>query len=168
MDYSYLFRHHRMAAPGPTEWTHAIDRIWEACHGSAVLREWNIQNDISQTHLWWYLYYKIVDGVPIKQFYSLWPLHMISSTQKNGTYIMVHIYIYNIYILFLCTMTNLTTNSSIFEHCQVDQDLYLARFPTISWCGAHEASDQPEKKTWGSGIAIFHIILCWLPSGKLT
>ena len=77
-------------------------------------------------------------------------------------------YIYIIYILFLCTMTNLTTNSSIFEHCQVDQDLYLARFPTISWCGAHEASDQPEKKTWGSGIAIFHIILCWLPSGKLT
>jgi hypothetical protein len=105
MDYSYLFRHHRMAAPGPTEWTHAIDRIWEACHGSAVLREWNIQNDISQTHLWWYLYYKIVDGVPIKQFYSLWPLHMISSTQKNGTYIMVHIYIIYIYCFYVLWQT---------------------------------------------------------------
>ena len=125
----------RMAASGPTEWTHAIDRIWEACHGSAFLRERNIQNDISQTHLWWYLYYKIVDGIPIKQFYSLWPLHAWFLPPKKRNVYGTHTHIY-IYCFYVYTMTNLTTNSSIFEHCQVDQDLYLARFPTISGCGA--------------------------------
>ena len=140
-------------------------------NGSAFLNiERNIQNDISQTHLWWYLYYKIIDGGPIKQFYSLWPLHMISSTPKKrnvyGThthmyvcmyvcvyvcmyvcmYVCIYIYSIYIYILFLCTMTNLTTNSSIFEHCQVDQDLYLAPFPTISGCGAARTTRVTSRK----------------------
>ena len=141
MDYSYLFRHHTVGWPHLGQRSEHMLLIGFERHVTEVpFFESGTSKMISLKHTYGGIFIiRLLMGFPSNSSILFGHCTHDFFHPKNGTYMVhTHIYITHIYIycFYVYTMTNLTTNSSIFEHCQVDQDLYLARFPTISGCGA--------------------------------